>query len=73
LKWNSLHRTEDLLLPAHQPASCAICGKEARYVEISFESPICSTTCAKLMWKQYVGTQVSRKYKIIHDLGRRTD
>jgi hypothetical protein len=58
-------QTEDLLVPAVETAPCSICGNEARYVEISFESPICSTDCAKRMWKQYVDTQVSRKYRTI--------
>jgi hypothetical protein len=57
--------SEDLLLPAKKTAPCSICGKEAHYVEVSFESPICSKECAKQMWKLYVDTQVSRKYKTI--------
>ncbi|KFZ40133.1 hypothetical protein AYX07_12810 [Thermoactinomyces sp. AS95] len=58
---------EDILLPANKTAPCSICGKEAYYVEISFESPICSKECAKQMWKEYVDTQVSRKYKTFSD------
>ncbi len=58
---------EDILVPASKTAPCSICGKEAHYVEISFESPICSKECAKQMWKEYVDTQVSRKYKTFSD------
>ncbi|WP_124726537.1 hypothetical protein [Staphylospora marina] len=64
MKQDSLHRTEDLLLPVRKPSPCSICGNEAFYVDISFESPICSADCAKQMWKIYVDTQVSRKYRI---------
>jgi hypothetical protein len=62
---NSLHRTEDLLIKVQQSAPCTICGKKAHFVEISFESPICSPECAKQMWKQYVDTQISRTYKTL--------
>jgi hypothetical protein len=67
LKLNKSLQSEDLLLPASETAPCSICGKEAHYVEISFESPICSTECAKQMWKHYVDTQVSRKYRTIDE------
>jgi len=68
LRSNHRFHSEDILIPAQEPAPCSICGKEAHYVEISFMSPICSTDCAKSMWKQYVDTQVSRKYKTIEEL-----
>lgn len=68
---DSLHRMEDLLIPASKTQPCSICGKEAYYVEISFESPICSATCAKQMWKEYVDTQVSRKYKLITQVNKK--
>lgn len=67
MKLNKSLQSEDLLLPASSTAPCSICGKEAHYVEISFESPICSAECAKQMWKHYVDTQVSRKYRTIDD------
>lgn len=57
--------TENILIPSSEKSPCSICGKMAKYQEISFLSPICSTDCAKLMWKHYVDTQVSRKYKTI--------
>jgi hypothetical protein len=65
MKRNHMLESEDLLIPANEAAPCSICGKEAHYVEISFESPICSKECAKQMWKLYVDTQVSRKYRTI--------
>ncbi|MBD1370758.1 hypothetical protein IC620_00085 [Hazenella sp. IB182357] len=58
------HRTESILIPASESKMCSMCGDHAHYVEISFESPICSIDCAKQMWKLYVDTQVSRQYKI---------
>ncbi|SEM93715.1 hypothetical protein SAMN05444955_103262 [Lihuaxuella thermophila] len=70
---NSLHRAENLLVPASKTEPCSICGKEARFVEISFESPICSAECAKQMWKQYVDTQISRKYRAITDFAKSQD
>ncbi|TCS94596.1 hypothetical protein [Hazenella coriacea] len=60
------HHAENLLIPITKVEPCAYCGKEAHYVEISFETPICSPECAKQIWKEYVDTQLSRKFKPVH-------
>lgn len=48
-----LSNHEDFTLRSKEIEPCCQCKEPTAWVDISFESPICSEECTRVMWDEY--------------------